>query len=427
MVRDMLEVLSHFIFYIGILFTLLFVYKMIYVVVAFKARREEYPNNQEAPLSKYAFLIPARNEELVISQLIQTIKDQDYPKELYDIFVVADNCTDNTAKIAREAGAIVTERFNENQIGKGYALKHVLNVIDANYSAANYDGYFVFDADNLLDKNYIAEMNKTFNQGYRIVTSYRNSKNYDENWITSGYALWFLYEAEFLNRPRMFLKTSCAVSGTGFLIRSDVIKENGGWVHHLLTEDIEFTVSQIIQGDKIGYCGGAVFYDEQPSTFSQSWKQRLRWAKGFYQVFMNYGKGLSHGVVRGKGNKLSCFDMMMTVMPIMILTVLSLLANILILVLVAIEGRGLTETYTTGVAIGVLTIYGSLFLLGLITTIAEWNKIRCPNWKKVFYLFTFPLFMFTYLPISLFALFKKIEWKPIRHTVVKSLDDLRES
>lgn len=425
MVKDLLEIVSQFIFFLGIVFTLLFLYKVFYIFVAFKARRDHSQEEKEVPLNKYAFLIPARNEELVIGQLIQSIKNQNYPKELYDIYVCADNCTDQTAKIARQAGAIVTERFNKEVVGKGYALNHLLNIIKRDYSSKSYDGYFVFDADNLLDENYIQEMNKTFNQGYRVTTSYRNSKNYDENWITSGYALWFLYEAEFLNRPRMYLKTSCAVSGTGFLIHSDVIKENGGWVHHLLTEDIEFTVAQIIKGEKIGYCGKAVFYDEQPSIFSESWKQRLRWAKGFYQVFMRYGKDLMNGIIRGKGNRVSCFDMMMTLAPIIIVSVLSLAGNIVVLLLALLEGEGLFNEYMFRGAGGILSIYVFLFSFGLITTTMEWNKIRCSNWKKIFYMFTFPLFMFTYLPISLVALFKKIEWKPIQHTVVKSIDDLR--
>ena len=204
------------------------------------------------------------------------------------------------AAVARKAGAIVRERFNKAQVGKGYALDYMIKMIGGKETAKKYAGIFVFDADNLLDENYIAEMNKTFNQGYRVVTSYRNSKNYDQNWISAGYALWFLHEAEYLNLPRMTLKSSCAISGTGFLVHADMIKDNGGWIHHLLTEDIEFSVSQIIKGEKIGYCKKAVFYDEQPVTFNQSWNQRLRWAKGFYQVVAKYGKDLVRGIFRGK-------------------------------------------------------------------------------------------------------------------------------
>ena len=143
-------------------------------------------------------------------------------------------------------------------------------------------------------------MNKTFNQGYRVVTSYRKSKNFDHNWISSGYALWFLHEAEYLNLPRMTLNSSCAISGTGFLVDANFIKANGGWIHHLLTEDIEFSVSQIIKGEKIGYCEKAIFYDEQPITFKQSWNQKFSWAKGFYQVVGKYGRDLISNIFKGK-------------------------------------------------------------------------------------------------------------------------------
>ena len=106
----------------------------------------------------------------------------------------------------------------------------------------DYDGYFIFDADNLLEKDYVKEMDRTFRQGYRIITSYRNTKNFGSNWLTSGYGLWFLHEAQWLNKARMLQGTSCAVSGTGFLVNSSIIKKNNGWKFNLLTEDIQFSV-----------------------------------------------------------------------------------------------------------------------------------------------------------------------------------------
>ena len=168
--------------------------------------------------TRFAVLIAARNEELVIGPLINSLLEQEYPAELYDIYVIPNNCTDNTAEIARSCGAIVYERFNKVLVGKGYALDYAFNKIkedEGDYTA--YDGYFIFDADNVIDRNYVREMNKTFDQGYRVVTSYRNSKNFDTNWITSGYSLWFCREAKYLNNPRMILKTSCAVSGLSLI------------------------------------------------------------------------------------------------------------------------------------------------------------------------------------------------------------------
>ncbi len=310
-------------------------------------------------------IVAARNEELVIGQLIKSIKNQKYPKGLIDIFVIADNCTDNTARVAKEAGAIVRERFNKAQIGKGYALDYMIKIIEREYSSRKYEGYFVFDADNLLDENYIAEMNKTFNQGYKVITSYRNSKNYDQNWISAGYALWFLHEAEYLNLPRMKLNTSCAISGTGFLVQANLIKDNGGWIHHLLTEDIEFSVSQIIKGEKIGYCKNAMFYDEQPVTFAQSWNQRIRWAKGFYQVFAKYGKDLIGSIFKGKCNRFSCYDMTMTIMPAMLISSLSITVNGLFYlagIFDLIDGKGIIQETTMTMLKSFFWYYGILFI-----------------------------------------------------------------
>lgn len=403
---------------ISIVFTLCYAYQFFYIFVGLLKKPKKFTAKKQ---HRFAVVVSARNESSVIGNLIASIKNQNYPSELVDVFVIADNCTDNTAEIARSAGAIVYERFNKEQVGKGYALDWLFNIIDSEHSDKGYEGYIIFDADNILDPNYIAEMNKVFDNGYRIITSYRNSKNYDTNWITAGYSLWFLREAKYLNNARMQLGTSCAISGTGFLVSAEVIKENGGWIHHLLTEDIEFTTDSIIHGEKIGYCADAILYDEQPTKFEQSYTQRLRWAKGFYQVFRNYGGKLIKGIFKGS---FSCFDMLMTIMPAMLLTLISIAINI-----IAIPVGIVTHSNDLVMLIQILTktlanFYGMFFLLGLITTITESGQIHCSKAKRVLYLFTFPLFMLTYVPIAIVALFRKIEWKPINHSVSKSLTEI---
>lgn len=155
---------------------------------------------------------------------------------------------------------MVYTRFNREKVGKGYALEQLLLHIEEDYPKV-YDGFFVFDADNVLDCRFVEEMNRTFSDGYEVVTSYRNSKNYGDNWISAGYALWFIRESRYLNNSRMLLGTSCAVSGTGFLFSRQVMESTNGWKFHLLTEDIEFSVHHILQGRKIGFCADAVLYD----------------------------------------------------------------------------------------------------------------------------------------------------------------------
>ncbi|MCI7274842.1 MAG: glycosyltransferase family 2 protein [Lachnospiraceae bacterium] len=405
-----------------LVFTLCYCYQFGYVLVRFFKKQKVYTAKK---LHKYAVLISARNEGAVIGELLESLHRQNYPQELLDIYVVADNCTDNTAQIAEDHRAIVYERFDRRLVGKGYALNYLFEKIYARSGLEAYDGYFVFDADNVLDENYVREMNKVFDNGYEIVTSYRNSKNYGSNWISAGYALWFLRESKYLNGARMQCGTSCAISGTGFLVANRIIRENNGWKHHLLTEDIEFSTDNIIQGRVIGYCEQAVLYDEQPTDFHESWNQRLRWTKGFYQVFANYGGQLLNGIL--EQHRFQCYDMLMTLAPATLLTLLTIVLNSAFGIVGVLLGHPLWTDVTMEAVLGnIVSVYSSLFFFGLVTTITEWRRIHCEWYKKICYLFTFPIFIFTYVPIAIVALFKKVTWVPIRHTVVKSVQQIRE-
>lgn len=405
-----------------LVFTLCYCYQFGYVLVRFFKKQKVYTAKK---LHKYAVLISARNEGAVIGELLESLHRQNYPQELLDIYVVADNCTDNTAQIAEDHRAIVYERFDRRLVGKGYALNYLFEKIYARSGLEAYDGYFVFDADNVLDENYVREMNKVFDNGYEIVTSYRNSKNYGSNWISAGYALWFLRESKYLNGARMQCGTSCAISGTGFLVANRIIRENNGWKHHLLTEDIEFSTDNIIQGRVIGYCEQAVLYDEQPTDFHESWNQRLRWTKGFYQVFANYGGQLLNGIL--EQHRFQCYDMLMTLAPATLLTLLTIALNSAFGIVGVLLGHPLWTDVTMEAVLGnIVSVYSSLFFFGLVTTITEWRRIHCEWYKKICYLFTFPIFIFTYVPIAIVALFKKVTWVPIRHTVVKSVQQIRE-
>ena len=180
------------------LFFLCYSYQFVYLAIGLFTK----PKKTEAadPRRQIAVLIAARNEEAVIGQLLDSVRAQNYPPELLDAYVVADNCTDATAVIARAHGAEVFARQDTRHVGKGYALQFLLDRIR---ERRHYDAYLVLDADNILDPNFVREITAVHDQGYGVVTCYRNSKNYGDNWISAGYALWFLREARYLNGARM--------------------------------------------------------------------------------------------------------------------------------------------------------------------------------------------------------------------------------
>ena len=398
---------------IMVIFFACYAYQFFYIPVAL-LKKKKLPSSEGTP-HRFAVLIAARNEAAVIGNLIDSLKRQTYPAERIAIYVVADNCTDRTADVAHEHGAKVVRRFDRNRTGKGFALHYLLRRIKKQY-----DAYLVFDADNVVDPNYIREINKTFSDGYDIVTSYRNSKNYGDNWISAGYGLWFLREAQYLNRPRALLGASCGVSGTGFLFSRRILEQCGGWNFFLLTEDIEFTAHNIIGGEKIGYCPTAVFYDEQPTGFRQSVRQRVRWVQGYLQVLRCYGGRLLKGCFRGS---FSCFDMLMNIAPAAILAWFSVLVNLSSAVVCFANGAAVL-TVVSSVGQSLLNLCLTVFVLGLITTLSEWRQIRCSAGKKLLSVLTFPLFMLTYLPVTVAALVCKSGWKPIEHRKSVSVQDL---
>ena len=405
-----------------VLFVCLYSYQFVYVLIRMFKKMPKFNAKIQ---HKYAVMIAARNESNVIGELIKSIQAQDYPKELIDIYVVADNCTDDTAQIARDLGVTVFERSSRSKVGKGYALNHGFAQIGREVGIDFYDGYMVFDADNVIDEHYVTEINKVFDSGYRVVTSYRNSKNFAYNWISAGYGFWFLRESKFLNGARMICHTSCAISGTGFLVSSEIIKQDNGWKYHLLTEDIEFSVDKVLHKEVIGYCERAVLYDEQPVTFRTSWNQRLRWAKGFLQVVKHYGLKLLHGCFTGK--RFQCYDMLVTVAPATLLTIAALFFNLGCMTYGLLLARRLFFNLAINtIARFVCNIYLSFFFFALVTLIAEWKHMYCKPYKKIMYLFTFPIFMFTYVPIVVAAITqRKVQWEPIHHTFVQKVSEIR--
>lgn len=240
-------------------------------------KRREDRAEDTPPQKHFALIIAAHNEELVIGHVIDSLKHQNYPASMYDIFVIADNCTDKTSEIAEKHGAIVYKRFNNEERGKGYALEWMFKKL---YDMDDkYDVISVFDADNVVSANFLLEMNKQLCKGYKVVQGYIDSKNPFDSWITCSYSIAFWLSNRIFQLPRYYLGLSCGLCGTGFCVDIGVLKKIG-WGATCLTEDLEFTMKLTLNGMKVAWAHEAVVYDEKPLTLKQSWRQRKRWMQG---------------------------------------------------------------------------------------------------------------------------------------------------
>ncbi|GAB6274215.1 MAG: glycosyltransferase family 2 protein [Peptococcaceae bacterium] len=248
------------------------------------------------PTMRFALVIAAHNEEKVIKPLLESLFNQDYPKGLYHIFVVADNCRDQTAQVARGTGAVVFSRHDQKKRGKGYALEFGFQKIFA--LKENFDALIIFDADNLVDPNFLRVMNYHLLKGEKIIQGYLGVKNPGDSWVTRAIAVGYYISNRFWQLAKYNVGLSCALGGTGMCIAVEVLKEVG-WQMDTLTEDLEFQTKALLLNRRVTWAHQAVVYDEKPLTIRQSMHQRLRWMQGHCDVAGRYFFKLLYRGIRG--------------------------------------------------------------------------------------------------------------------------------
>ena len=452
-------------------------YKGIYTGIGFFCKAKVFP---PVPMTrKYGVVIAARNEKHVIGLLVDSLMEQTYPQELYTIFVVADNCTDNTAEIAREHGATVYERHCPEKARKGWALEFLFEQIERDYGIRSFDGFFFFDADNVVANDYMEQMNNAFETGCDAVIGYRNTKNFDRNCISAHYGIHFMRSSFLLHRPRSRLGLTTHIAGTGYLLSSEMLKD--GWHYSTLTEDTQATMDFTVQGKRIEYCEAAEFYDEQPYELKVMLRQRIRWAKGRLACFIGYGHRLVFGLfrrfpprkacgneqafreankpfankskspwdwmlnlgsaitdiaaklIRPIGRHYSCYDMFFYLTPNSVLVFIAKLLKYIVGLATALAlGQILLRDISgwvlagVGVLLGSAIVYVGNILIGLMVVVREWPHIHCAKRKMVWYLITWPLFDMLYSYLCIVSLFMRVKWKPIKHDEAISIHDLNE-
>ncbi len=395
---------------ISVFFTLYGLYYGITGLFAFFKRKEETISNKKK--NKFSIIIAARNEEAVIGNLIDSLNKQNYPKDKYDINVIVNNSTDNTYKVSKKHGAN-TIKCEVPVKSKGEVLHYIFN----KFKDKDNDAYVIFDADNIVHPDFLKHMNDSLNKGYKVAQGFRDSKNYQDNWLSGSYALFYYIQNFFFNLSRKKINSSASINGTGFMVEKKFI-EKLDFSPITLTEDVELTTVCAIHNEKIDFQDKAITYDEHPTNFKVSLKQRLRWSKGNLQCWKYYHKDLVKSF--RKNHNLACVDMYLN----------NLAAFIQVLSFVVL-GIGFIEklivekvSFTLFGLFGMLLSYLGTFIVSLFVTI--YNKKSVTAMMSSLILFS--IFMITWFPINVVSLFKKeIKWEHIGHNRSVNIDDIIKS
>lgn len=382
-----------------IIMLLLVVYSLYFVITAlFLFKKKKKDSIVSDKYSHFTILIPARNEEEVIKDAIQSFKRQKYPKDNYEIVVVINNTTDNTLGVCNAEGVrcILCERKIKN---KGDALKEAFDRLKKEKT----DAYIIMDADNVVNDEFLGEMNKSLNEGTLVAKSSMDIKAKENTWVSSSYAIYFFIQSILYSIPRNNIGASCAINGTGIMIKKEVIDKYGFNVR-TITEDLEFMTLCALNNIKIKFVEGAICYAEHPSNFKVSMIQRRRWTKGIYEGFIIYFNSIIKNMIKRPNIELLDSLLIYSTPLILILSLISIFINFLIVPL---------PIYLIITSFSLLVSYISISLCALFVCVKSKKKIK----DFLTGIIMFPIFLLSWQYLNIIILFKKeVVWDEIKHT-----------
>ncbi len=398
---------------------LMIIYMGYYVYTSAFALKKLKELPQAEPKNRFAAVIAARNEENVIGNLVKSLKEQNYPPELVEVFVIPNNCTDNTAAAALKAGAVVVD-CDRKVRSKGDVLNFAFETIFS--GREDFDAYCVFDADNLADPDFFREMNNALCSGMKAAQGFRDSKNPDDSAVSSWYTVYYLTINRILNHSRSALSMSSWINGTGFMISDQAIRQLGGWNTKTISEDMEITTLCVLNGINIGWVPKAVVFDEQPLTFGQSWKQRRRWSTGM-QDCARYIKPLMASALRDKN--VNCVEVVFTIIaPYVQLLGATAFALTMLLTGIKIKYDLFPDTFLfVRLFLSFDTSYISTTAVSALAVLLAGKSMK----KLSYGILSFWIFLATWVPINLISLFRKQkDWSKIEHTRQLTLKDIAD-
>lgn len=396
-----------------IISSLSLLYMLYFVITAmglFVKKKDSNSNSDKK--NKFAILIAARNEEAVIKNLIISLNKQNYPLDKYEIIVIINNCVDNTKMIVQDLGVNVIE-CKEEVRSKGDVLKYTFYILK---DRSDIDAYVIFDADNVVHRNFLLEMNKAINCGYSFAQGFRDTKNIYDNWLSSSYALLYYIQSLFINKSRYNLGRSAFLNGTGFMVKKSVI-DKYGFNPVTLTEDIELTAFCALNGEKIAFVEKAITYDEQVTSFKVSLNQRKRWSFGTIQCLKTYCLPLLKTGIRN--GSIDCFDVILFYLSV-IFQVVTFFMSVGYFIYFAISFDNMIEFL-----IVVFSCFLILYIVGVIFRLILFRKNKKSIKDSLGGIFLFDLFLFSWGIVSFISLFKKdVSWDQIKHNRNVNFNDL---
>ena len=363
-------------------------FTLYYFVLAFFGLFHTPKSENADPSKTFAVLVAAHNESNVIGQLVDNFAIMNYPKSLYDVYVIADNCTDNTAEVARRAGAEVLERFDPENRGKGFAMEWGFAKLFA--QSKQYDAIAVFDADNLVDPEFLRVMNQHLLKGETVIQGYLDAKNPTDTWVAGTFAICFWVVDHIWHLAKYNIGLSSCLGGTGMVISTDLLKRHG-WGATCLTEDLEFTMKCLAEGISTSWAHEAVVYDEKPLTFIQSWNQRKRWAQGHFDVASRFIPKLFAEGIRRRDIRLLDGILHLLQPHFLILSTTFVLLSMIHQQVPFYTN--ILYTILPGEVWAVVAIGQYIFPLIVLT------KIHAPL-KSWFYMLLYPVFIYSWVPVT---------------------------
>ena len=253
------------------------VYQLVLALAAFRYRPS---SGSGTPERRIAVLVPAHDEEASIARCVGSLRDQEYPGELYEVIVIADNCTDDTAAAARQAGAEVLVRDEPGARGKGRALRWAMDQLLERTPPP--DAIAVVDADSVVEPGFLAALVRPLEEGAGAAQG--ESLLLDEG---SGPAAFRAGAFLLVNRVRpagrAALGLGCNLQGNGMLVSAGVLRANP-WDAFSATEDLEYSTKLLLAGVRTRFAGGAIVRSPAAPTSEAAKHQQLRWEGGKLHV-----------------------------------------------------------------------------------------------------------------------------------------------